>query len=410
MSATRQRPSGLVLRNGRTADGARLDVRIAGARIAALDGVAAPGDRQVDLRGDRILPGLINAHDHLQLNSLPRLKYRDGYANASQWIDDIRPRLRRDPLLVANDAVPRAERLLSGGMKNLLSGVTTVAHHDPFYPSLRAAVFPVRVVADYGWSHSLALDGELAVREACRRTPPGWPWIIHAAEGRDAAAMREFDTLEALGCVGANTVLVHGVGLSVAQQHRLAAAGAGLVWCPSSNLHLFGCTVDIRELLGQRRVALGSDSRLTGMPDLLAELGVAREVADLDERELERMVTRDAARLLRLPDRGELRVGAAADLLVLPQGLMLSRAARADVRLVLLGGVARYADPDYAEAFAGDADEVRVDGRRKFLDRALVRRLRRARTQEAGLSLELAPRAPHAQVPGDALRSRQATP
>jgi hypothetical protein len=42
--------------------------------------------------------------------------------------------------------VPREERLLIGGVKNLLSGVTTVAHHDPLYSCLQEATFPVRVV------------------------------------------------------------------------------------------------------------------------------------------------------------------------------------------------------------------------------------------------------------------------
>ncbi|HEX2012238.1 MAG TPA: hypothetical protein VJN44_14985, partial [Roseateles sp.] len=118
------------------AQGAPSALRIAGDRIAALDASAGSGERCVDLRGDRLLPGLINAHDHLQLNALPRLKYRPRYTRVGEWIADIDPRLKSDPLLLANGRVPRAQRLAVGGLKNLLSGVTTVAHHDPLYAPL----------------------------------------------------------------------------------------------------------------------------------------------------------------------------------------------------------------------------------------------------------------------------------
>ena len=367
--------------------GGRGLLRITGGRIAGFE--PETGDLRIGLcAGDGLLPGLINAHDHLQLNVLPRLKYRGSYQNVGEWIADIEPRLRTDPLFLANAAVPRAQRLLIGGLKNLLCGVTTVAHHDPLYPELQEDHgFPVRVLSRYGWSHSLALEGAAAVQRSCRDAPADRPWIIHAAEGVDALATSEFKALEALGCLKANTVFVHGVAFDTAQRDRLLQAGAGLVWCPGSNLHLFGRTADVRTLAAQGRVALGSDSRISGSADLLAELHVAREASDLDEAALEALVTINAARLLRLPDCGRLTRGARADLLVLPKDLPLSQARRADVRLVMVGGVPRYADPDLAEAFGASADlvPVRVDGRPKWLARSLVRALDEACIGEPGL-------------------------
>ena len=364
-------------------------LRVEGSRIAGLDAPPRADDLCIDLHGDRLLPGLINAHDHLQLNALPRLKYRSRYARASEWIDDIGPRLGVDPMFVANGAVPREQRLLLGGVKNLLSGVTTVAHHDPLYASLCQDGFPVRVVTRYGWSHSLSLDGAEAVRRSFRQTPSHWPWIIHAAEGIDDAAGAEFEQLDALGCLRSNTVLVHGVALRSRQQERLVKAGAALVWCPGSNLHLFERTPDIRFLFQHRRVALGSDSRVSGGRDLLAELDAARQAAQLDEAALESLVTDRAAEVLSLGDRGAIRPGALADLVVLPEGLALSRATRADIRLVLIDGVPRYADPDLARSFGGAADlaEVRVDGRRKYLSRSLVAALSAAQIHEPGLDV-----------------------
>ncbi len=54
------------------------------------------GDLVVDLDGSFVLPGLVNAHDHLELNHFGRLKCRDRYANASEWIADLAPRLSAD--------------------------------------------------------------------------------------------------------------------------------------------------------------------------------------------------------------------------------------------------------------------------------------------------------------------------
>lgn len=364
-------------------------VRVSGSRIVAMGATAArAGDLTVDLRGDRLLPGLINAHDHLHLNTLQPLDPAQRWQHVREWISEINRRRQTDPAFESQIAVAKDDRLLIGGVKNLLSGVTTVAHHDTVYPFLSSAGFPTGVLSDCGWSHSLYLDGDEAVRDAHRRTPPGRPWIIHLAEGVDAEAAGELDRLEALGCLGPNTLIVHGIALDRARRRRLEAAQAGLIWCPTSNLRLFGSTAEVGELARHGRVILGTDSRLSGSRDLLCELQVARLNSDLDERALESMVTRDAAALLRLADRGALQVGARADLLVLPAGQALSSAGRADVRLILLGGRALYADPEYARAVATtDWAAVRVDGEPKMLERGLVGALTACSVGEPGLEI-----------------------
>ena len=184
-------------------------------------------------------------------------------------------------------------------------------------------------------------------------------------------------------------MIVHGVALSKEQRLRLYHCGAGLIWCPSSNLRLFGRTADVADLQPYGRVALGTDSRLSGARDLLAELRIAREASRLDDAALEGMVTRDAASLLRLTDRGTLRVGARADILVLPAGLPLSRASRADIRLVMVGGIARYADADYADMMAACSrwTDVIVDGSPKQLERGLANAVACANVSEPGLEL-----------------------
>ncbi len=378
--------AGLTFINARLSAGDIGSLRIVGSRIAGLAADPQPGDSVVDLQGDRLFPGLINAHDHLQLNSLPRGESKH-YRHVRDWISEVDARRRTDPVFAASVAVARDERLMIGGVKNLLSGVTTVAHHDPLYPFLSSADYPVRVVQDYGWSHSLYIDGEDKVRNSYRNTPVEWPWIVHAAEGLDDEARNEFECLDALGCLGPNTLLVHGIALNHAQRMRLGRASAGLIWCPSSNLSLFGETAQVTDLLQSGRVALGTDSRLSGARDLLDELRAAADIGGFDEAALEPLVTRDSARLLRLADRGNLRAGARADLLILPARTGLGAARRADVRLVLIDGIVRYGDEDCAQcaAPASHWTEIRVDGRPKILDNHIAALLSKAGAGETGL-------------------------
>lgn len=348
-------------------------LRVQDERIVGIGCPAQAGDIVVDLAGDRLLPGLINAHDHLQLNSFPTPGYGRHYRNAGEWIADLNGRPDLAYVFDLCRKIPREQRLLHGGVKNILAGVTTVAHHDPLYSSLSSPHFPTQVVQHYGWSHSLGIEGAERVQGSYRTTRREWPWIIHAAEGIDEVAAAEFDSLEALGCIGPNTLLVHAVALDDARRSRLAAAGAGLIWCPASNQCLFGQTAEVAQLVQCGRVALGSDSRLTGSPDLLEELRVAAAVSGLDAGTLESLVTEASARLLGLNDRGVLRVGARADILVLPAHRPLSSVRRADLRIVMLGGSMRYGDREYAALLIphGRQVDILMGGRAKVVDHEL---------------------------------------
>ncbi len=366
-------------------------VRIRGSAIAAVNEPPRRGDVVVDLHGDRLLPGLINAHDHLGLNSMPGAAPTRRYRHVREWIAETSERRRSEWHFQLCVGVERAQRLFHGGIKNLLSGVTTVAHHDPLYPELLQPQFPIRVLERYGWAHSLYLDGAGAVRNSYVATREAEPWIIHVAEGVSRDAAEEFDTLDALGCIGTRTLLVHGVALDQAQRTRLLEAGAALIWCPSSNESLFGRTAEVDELAAGGRVALGTDSRLSGARDLLEELQIARRRCTLQQHELEQLVTSTAAQLLRLKDCGALRTGYRADLLVLPSGKALGHAPRSAIRLVVIGGAPMYADEEYAPQLACKSywSRIELDGLAKLLPAGIVAALMRSSVAEPGLEMRL---------------------
>jgi len=303
--------------------------------VAAVDGqrfVEPEGafDLVLEFPDAEARPGLINAHDHLHRNHYGRLG-RPPYANAYDWARDIQA--RDAGAIAAGRAAPRRDALLAGAWKNLAAGVTTVVHHDPWETDFEAD-FPIRV-PPVASADSLGMTPELGGLDT------DGPYGVHVAEGVDQAAADEVRALAERGLLSKNLLAVHGVGVDRDGAGRFRESGAALIWCPSSNLFLFGRTAP--ETLFDGDVLLGSDSRLTGDGDLLDELRRARGQGALDDARLEAAVGTTAARRLGLPEPG-LEPGGVADFVVLARPLL--EAAAHDVLLVVVGGVIRLAHPD----------------------------------------------------------------
>jgi cytosine/adenosine deaminase-related metal-dependent hydrolase len=310
----------------------------------------------LDLTGFLILPGLINAHDHLEFNLFPSLGH-GAYPNAKSWAEDI---YRPDASPVKEHlALSKRTRLAWGGLKNLLSGVTTVSHHNPFEPTVFDASFPVNVVERFGWAHSLDFSPDLV--ERFRTTPEEWPFILHAAEGVDEHARSEISRLDALGVLSERTVLVHAIGLDQPDLHLLRQRHSSLVWCPSSNVSTYGHTVAADVLRSGLRVALGTDSALTAHVDLIDEIAIAERTHELSWQELFEMVTRRSACVLRLTDgQGTIRDGGAADLVVVEDQSQSPAKALRQLRpeMVIVRGKIRLVSPRLREAIS-DLDDNR---------------------------------------------------
>jgi cytosine/adenosine deaminase-related metal-dependent hydrolase/ubiquinone/menaquinone biosynthesis C-methylase UbiE len=300
----------------------------------------------LDLSGYLLLPGLINAHDHLEFALFPRLG-SPLYRNATEWALDIQ--VTEAETIRVHKRVPREVRLWWGGLRNLLSGVTTVCHHNPWDAVLQSEDFPVRVLREYGWEHSLAFASDIPA--AMLRTGPEVPFVIHAGEGVDLTAAEELLVLDGMGALNDRSVLVHGLALEETAITLLNERGSALVVCPSSNEFLFQLNHTPQQLLAIDRLALGSDSPLTADGNLLDELRFTRDKALVTPERLYRMVTTHASRILRLRrGEGSLRVGAAGDLVALRHrdgdpAEILSGLSWRDVDLVIVGGIVRLASP-----------------------------------------------------------------
>lgn len=197
--------------------------------------------------------------------------------------------------------IPEAERPLA---------ITAVpAPHAPYSvgPALLRRIFAAAASAGFPTSIHLAEDAdELALLE---RGGGGWPEVLHAM-GVDPAErtphLAPCAYLESLGAFTAAApppLLVHMVHASADDRRRARAAGATVVLCPRSNLHIGGRLPDVAALCEDGvALALGTDS-LASVPDLSlwAEMAtLARALPELPPRRWLEAATVGGARALGL--------------------------------------------------------------------------------------------------------------
>jgi hypothetical protein len=345
-------------------------------------------------------PALVNVHDHMRGNYLPRIGPQNGdyYLNWSYWERD----LRASPVVKERARIGVEEMYWLSAYKNLFSGVTTVNDHfphefnEPFIPML-----PIRVINAYTLAHECSSfdlkwgDGiEIEHRRAVER---GHPFITHLEEGFDEESQGGIDLLASLGCLDGHDVFIHCIGFSDRDIRKAKSAGASVVWCPASNLFMFNVTCKVRKLLREGvNLAIGTDSTHTGSINLLEEMRFARATyrrlygEELAARRIAEMVTINPARALWMQDSiGSIEEGKKADLLLLrprrsdPYEALLE-AQMEDIELLLLEGTPIYGSAAHEELFAlrGCAyTRIKVRGKRMCVrgdPGALLARVRKA--------------------------------
>ncbi len=318
-------------------------IRIEKGRIGSICDQADASEQALDLSGYFLLPGLINAHDHLDFGLFPNLGRTLGappYQSCAQWAWEINR--VHSAIIKRYKQIPKTTRLWWGAIRNLLSGVTTVCHHNPLHEVLAHPDFPVRVLSSFSWAHSLAFDPQL--KAMFWQTPADQPFIVHAAEGIDEGSRNEIAQLDRMQVLNERTVLIHGLACTNAQISLINRRGASLVVCPTSNHFLFAKTLSRDLIASVGRVSLGSDSPITATGDLLDEVSYLNERIGLDANAIFRMVTSSPAEMLHLTGgQGQIVESGLADLIAVRsrQGtpaLVLAGLTYRDVELVLLAG------------------------------------------------------------------------
>lgn len=342
------------------------DVRISKGLIREIDSNLNPQKKEhvLNFSNHYLYPGLINAHDHLEMNLYPRMG-KPPYNNYIEWGTDIyKP---KESPIKEIEKVNLKDRLLWGGIKNLVSGVTTVVHHNPWNRLLSSNDFPVHVLKKYSWAHSLGFGKNIVKSFPKDRLP----FVIHAAEGVDETAHKEISKLDALGLIKRNTVLIHAVAASDLNIETLRTNHASVIWCPSSNYFLFNKTAPINKLKNTVKIALGSDSTLTGLPTLLDEMRFAAQTGFADAEEIYNQVTLNPALIFNIPKPG-IEVNKPPDLFIVPitnknyvQNLIQTQPS--SIELVLLQGEPRLCDDSIATDLGLKKNRVIVQGKQKWI-------------------------------------------
>lgn len=315
-----------------------------------------------------LLPGLVNAHTHLELSAMRgRVAGGRGFVG---WVDaliahrhEMSPEEDSEAIDAAVDELVRSGTVAVGEVTNSLAAVHPLARrgiggcvfHEVFgqdraavlrrVAGLRAELeervptWPSRDLAYAPAPHTLYTTHEDAVRalfEAVTRMSartslhlaehaperraiehgdgPVPEWLFTRAKQRpEWPKVPLFDYAERVGALSPSVLLVHMVEARADELARIAAKGSPVVLCPRSNLHI---EMKLPPLLALRsagiEAALGTDSLASNASlDVLAE---AKALADrfpgVPAHELITMATWNGARALGRADLGRLAKGA----------------------------------------------------------------------------------------------------
>jgi cytosine/adenosine deaminase-related metal-dependent hydrolase/ubiquinone/menaquinone biosynthesis C-methylase UbiE len=345
-------------------------------RIAGIRDHADVTAQALNLQGYVLLPGMINAHEHLEFGLFPKLGRPAGapsYRNSTEWAEEIHQ--VHSGIIERYRQIPKRTQLWWGAIRNLLCGVTTVCHHNPLHEELTLPNFPVRVLSRFGWAHSLAFDED--VKGKFQRTPKEHPFILHACEGMDEKSRTDVSRLDQMQVLDERTVLVHGLACAASEISLINRRGASLVVCPTSNCFLFGKTLSRELLTSVERLALGSDSPITAAGDLLDEIDFLYAQGGFNQDVIYSMVTSSPAEMFHLEDgQGSIAESGVADLIAVRGNYdiparAISELTVGDVELVLLAGrvqmASRYIYARLPYDLRSGMELIEVAGRQRWI-------------------------------------------
>ena len=259
----------------------------------------------INLKDCIVFPGLINSHDHLEFNIYPKLGHRK-YNDYIEWGNDIH--IKDKNIIDSVESVPVELRMKYGVIKNLICGVTAVAHHGNYNSVLDDS--PVTIIRKGTCIHSVKLGGKWKIR--LNLPVNREPYVIHIGEGINSGSSEEINELIRWNLFNRKLIGIHGIAMTEEQSKNFDA----LIWCPDSNLFLFGKTADISALKKHTKILFGTDSTLTADGNIFENLRIARKLGNLIDEELFQSVTETAAEAWGLNDLGKISKGYKADVVI----------------------------------------------------------------------------------------------
>lgn len=316
-----------------------------------------PGVPSEHFPGTVLLPGLVNAHTHLELTGLAGRVEDDDFA---AWIRHLRAvkaeRSEAEVLAAARQGVQDAfaagittisDTGDSGAVIEALHeiGGSGVCYHEVFGPdpaqcqesmagletrlAALARFTSPRILLGVSPHAPYTVSGPLYVATAQLARKRRLPVAVHVAESRAESEFLESGTgpfadqwrargitvppgpgrspiawLDRHDVLGPRTLCIHAVQADREDVARLALAGAALAHCPRANRRHGHGDAPLNALLAAGvRVGVGTDSVVSvGDLDLFAEARLARAIGGLTAEQAIALITLDAARALGLAD------------------------------------------------------------------------------------------------------------
>lgn len=344
---------GVVIARGAHAD---LAGRFAGVSVERLSGLVVPGfvDAHVHFpQIDRIASHGLQLLDWLDQHIFPEeARFADpahAAATADFFLDQLLAHGTTSALVFATVHAPSVDALFAAALARDMAVVSGKTLMDLGPPGLRDTAEAARADSEaliarwrgrgrlgYAVTPRFALacsDGQLAVAGDLLAAHPDALLHTHLAENRDeiaAVAARFPDASDYLAVyerfrlVTRRSVFAHAIHLQASALGRLAAAGAGVAFCPSSNLFLGSGLFDLAQTVGAGvRVGIGTDIGAGTHLSVLHTLGEAYKVCQLRGLALDpfralHLATAGGAALIGLGHRlGALAEGQDADFVVL---------------------------------------------------------------------------------------------
>lgn len=359
----------------------------------------------IEVRGV-ISPGFIDTHNHAPYavfqkwtpgrRMTSRFDWRGKNRCGIYLVREVDPYYKgaiHDPFKAMEGAF-LTQMIQYGEMRGLLGGATTMVVDADFDPDQPVPQVPGFVRNWTSWPSRVwgVLDVSCVADKFLSRLQDDLSHdkgrlLIHLGEGWDNFSRGEFATLQLTKkLLTKNTALIHAISLLDDEWDAVAAAGATVIWSPSSNVRLYGRTVDIGAVIGRGiHVALAPDWTPTGSSTLLDEMGFVRKrYLWLDPEHLLGMVTTAPAAIMGFTDLGRIEAGCLADLLVFAaEEVPLSRSAAAKaivdssvdgLRMAMIAGVGVYGEPRLLEQFPAPSlttEAIAIDTAKGRMERAV---------------------------------------
>jgi 5-methylthioadenosine/S-adenosylhomocysteine deaminase len=320
-----------------------------------------PGATRVTVTNAYILPGFVDAHNHVAYNVLPRWTPPKLYKNRGQWQGSDAYKVFKKPYDDLTNKGLTCEMIKYGEIKALLSGITTIQGTSPGSQCIRTLIRNAENQANLPISASHIRTFILDIGSFSG----GIDWtatksfVVHLAEGvrGDPKSLTEFTTLKSKNLLASGTAVIHGAAFGESEFQQMGTAGAKLIWSPRSNLVLYAQTTDIPLAMQKGiEVSVGVDWNPSGSDHIFDELRTAAEVNEeefngaIPDTDWLKMITVNPAKALALDTFvGKLAAGFKADITVLrsldsdPVKSVMKTHLQ-DVQMVWVGGDLLYAN------------------------------------------------------------------